>query len=146
MPSIFPFPFVYGVYHDATIINGNLSEYLMRRTIFLLYLNLLNPGTFSISFSACIYDDLEANTISSDINALILDYLTVTGYPNAAARFCTEANLTPQQPNTDIAIRQRIQRSIHQGRIEAAIQFLNDLDPLVCLKFSPSLANIIQAL
>ncbi|RYP91327.1 hypothetical protein DL770_002561 [Monosporascus sp. CRB-9-2] len=67
----------------------------------------------------------------SDINALILDYLTVAGYPNAAARFCTEANLNPQQDNEVIEVRQRIQKSIHQGDIEAAIQTLNDLDPSI---------------
>ena len=76
---------------------------------------------------------------ASDINALILDYLTVAGYPNAAARFCTEANLTPQQPDSDIRNRQRIQRFIHEGEIEAAIRFLNDLDPAVRVTpdFSP---------
>ena len=77
--------------------------------------------------------------VTSDINALILDYLTVAGYPNAAARFCTEANLTPQQPNSDIITRQRIRRSIHEGEIEEAIKFLNELDPSVSYapKFSP---------
>lgn len=83
---------------------------------------------------------------ASDINALILDYLTVAGYPNAAARFCTEANLTPQQPNTDIAIRQRIQRAIHQGDIEAAIQFLNDLDPSVSANLRLPPVNATNAL
>ena len=81
---------------------------------------------------------LVANVATSDINALILDYLTVAGYPNAAARFCSEANLSPQQPNSDIMIRQRIQRAIHEGEIEAAIEYLNDLDPAVSTAFNIS--------
>ncbi|KAJ8128506.1 hypothetical protein O1611_g5127 [Lasiodiplodia mahajangana] len=48
----------------------------------------------------------EVQTPKSDINALILDYLTVAGYPNAAAKFSSEANLQPQQPTS--AIQQRI--------------------------------------
>jgi len=67
----------------------------------------------------------------SDINALILDYLTLAGYPNAAAKFSAEANLPPQQDMADIQARQRVQASIYRGDIEAAIDELNDLDPSV---------------
>ncbi|KAI0395782.1 ran binding protein in the microtubule-organising centre [Xylariaceae sp. FL0594] len=67
----------------------------------------------------------EVRTQKSDINALILDYLTVAGYPNAAAKFSSEANLPAQQPASSIHIRQRIQRLIHKGEIEDAIQVLN---------------------
>ncbi|KAK4040587.1 CTLH/CRA C-terminal to lish motif domain-containing protein [Parachaetomium inaequale] len=65
----------------------------------------------------------------SDINALILDYLTMEGYPKAAAKFCKEANLQPQQPDPSIQTRQDIQHAIHSGNIETAISALNDLDP-----------------
>jgi hypothetical protein len=67
----------------------------------------------------------------SDINALILDYLTMAGYPNAAARFSAEANLQPQHDDSSIGARQQIQNSIHRGDIQAAIDALNDLDPEV---------------
>ncbi|KAI1336625.1 CTLH/CRA C-terminal to lish motif domain-containing protein [Xylariaceae sp. FL0016] len=70
----------------------------------------------------------EVKTPKSDINALILDYLTVAGYPNAAAKFSTEANLQPQQPTSAIQKRQQIQTLIHKGEIENAIQELNELD------------------
>jgi hypothetical protein len=69
--------------------------------------------------------------ISSDINALILDYLTVAGYPRAAEKFSIEANLEPQQDSQSIAIRQQIQNAIHNGRIRTAIENINDLDPEV---------------
>ncbi|KAK5998115.1 Protein GID8-like protein [Cladobotryum mycophilum] len=65
----------------------------------------------------------------SDINALILDYLTMEGYPNAAAKFSKEANLQPQQDTTAIRARQQIQNCIHSGNIQTAIETLNELDP-----------------
>ncbi|KAG8417883.1 hypothetical protein J3458_005336 [Metarhizium acridum] len=65
----------------------------------------------------------------SDINALILDYLTMEGYPNAAAKFSKEANLQPHQDNASIRARQEIQNHIHSGSIQAAIEALNELDP-----------------
>ncbi|KAI0380412.1 CTLH/CRA C-terminal to lish motif domain-containing protein [Hypomontagnella monticulosa] len=73
----------------------------------------------------------EVRTPKSDINALILDYLTLAGYPNAAAKFSSEANLSPQQPSSAISARQQIQTFIHKGDIENAIRALNDLDPSI---------------
>lgn len=67
----------------------------------------------------------------SDINALILDYLTMAGYPRAAAKFSREANLQPQQGDASIQARQEITRAIHTGQIERAIRALNELDPEV---------------
>ncbi|KAK0712286.1 hypothetical protein B0T21DRAFT_396575 [Apiosordaria backusii] len=65
----------------------------------------------------------------NDINALILDYLTMEGYPGAAANFSKEANLAPQQEDPTIKTRQEIQHAIHSGDIETTIAALNDLDP-----------------
>ncbi|KAF5000181.1 hypothetical protein FGRMN_1995 [Fusarium graminum] len=65
----------------------------------------------------------------SDINALILDYLTMEGYPNAAANFSKEANLAPHQETPSIIARQEIQNCIHSGNIQTAIETLNDYDP-----------------
>ncbi|KAL2282407.1 hypothetical protein FJTKL_10524 [Diaporthe vaccinii] len=64
----------------------------------------------------------------SDINALILDYLTMEGYPQAAANFSKEANLQPMQEDPAIRARQEIRDLIHQGHIQDAIESLNDLD------------------
>ncbi|KAL3960534.1 hypothetical protein ACCO45_005651 [Purpureocillium lilacinum] len=49
----------------------------------------------------------EVKSPKSDINALILDYLTMEGYPNAAAKFSKEANLQPQQDSASIHIGRR---------------------------------------
>lgn len=68
----------------------------------------------------------------SDINALILDYLTMEGYPQAAANFSKEANLQPMQEDPAIRARQEIRDLIHQGHIQDAIESLNDLDSEVC--------------
>lgn len=65
----------------------------------------------------------------NEINALILDYLTMEGYPNAASRFSKEANIQPQQDSSSIRARQEIQTCIHHGNIEMAIETLNELDP-----------------
>jgi glucose-induced degradation protein 8 len=53
------------------------------------------------------------------------------GYPKAAAKFSKEANLQPQQEDEAIRTRQQIQKSIHTGSIEDAIEALNELDPEV---------------
>lgn len=70
-------------------------------------------------------------TINSDINVLILDYLTMEGYPNAAAKFSKEANLAPHQDIASIKARQDIQTCIYSGNIQSAIETLNELDPEV---------------
>ncbi|PHH92101.1 hypothetical protein CDD83_8952 [Cordyceps sp. RAO-2017] len=79
----------------------------------------------------------EAKSPKSDINALILDYLTMEGYPNAAAKFSKEANLQPQQDGASIRTRQEIQNFIHGGNIQSAIETLNELDPQVSSSTSP---------
>jgi len=55
------------------------------------------------------------------------------GYPKAAAKFSQEANLEPLQKSHLIEARQAIKEAILNGRIEAAITGLNDLDPEVCM-------------
>lgn len=54
------------------------------------------------------------------------------GYTGAAANFSKEANLKPQQQDWSIRTRQKIQNSIHMGKIEDAIVALNCLSPQVC--------------
>lgn len=78
-----------------------------------------------------IFDERSAEVKSpkNDINSLILDYLTMAGYPKAAAKFSKEANLQPQQDSESIRARQEIQQAIHTGYIEEAISGLNQLDP-----------------
>jgi hypothetical protein len=74
---------------------------------------------------------LTLDYMDSDINALILDYLTTEGYPSAAAKFSKEANLRPNQEEESVKARQKIQHSIHLGSIQEAIEALNELEPQV---------------
>lgn len=69
--------------------------------------------------------------IDSDINKLILDYLTTEGYPSAAAKFSKEANLGSQQDEDSVRSRQQIQHLIHLGSIQEAIDALKELEPQV---------------
>lgn len=105
--------------------NPDMIKFLLNTAVsFLLSLSLL-----AIAIMADHW------VIFSDINALILDYLTMEGYPKAAAKFSKEANLHPQQDEESIRTRQEIQRSIHAGNIESAIEALNELDPEVSRVF-----------
>lgn len=72
----------------------------------------------------------------SDINALILDYLTLGGYPNSAAKFSKEANLPHQQDISSMQAREEIRNYIHNGDIQTAIESLNELDPEVRFRLS----------
>ncbi|KKA28311.1 hypothetical protein TD95_003002, partial [Thielaviopsis punctulata] len=65
----------------------------------------------------------------SDINALILDYLTREGYVDAASKFCHEADLPYQHSLEEVKTRRRIQQAIHSGNIQEAIKSLNDIAP-----------------
>jgi hypothetical protein len=67
----------------------------------------------------------------SDLNVLILDYLTAEGYPTAAERFSKEANLNPAQQQDSVLLRNRIQHDIHLGSIQNAIEAINELNPQV---------------
>ncbi len=72
-----------------------------------------------------------SSLVISDINALILDYLTTEGYPSAAAKFSKEANLRPRQEEETVQARRQIIHSIHSGQIQNAIDALNELEPQV---------------
>jgi len=80
----------------------------------------------------------EVKPSKSDINALILDYLTAEGYPSAAARFSKEANLKPLEDEESVRQRNQIKHDIHLGSIQDAIEALNELNPQI-LDSSPEL-------
>jgi hypothetical protein len=69
--------------------------------------------------------------IDSDINDLILDYLTAEGYPTAAEKFSKEANLKPLEQQESVIRRHKIKHDIHLGSIQNAIEAINELNPQV---------------
>lgn len=74
---------------------------------------------------------LTMSVLDSDINALILDYLTAEGYPSAADKFSKEANLKPIEQQESVRLRNQIKHDIHLGSIQDAIEALNELNPQV---------------
>lgn len=70
----------------------------------------------------------------SDVNNLIMDYLVTEGYPSAAAKFATEANIEPRAESSCIEERVQIRESIHRGDLQAAIELINELNPEVSLR------------
>lgn len=74
---------------------------------------------------------LTLGILDSDINALILDYLTAEGYPSAADKFSKEANLKPIEQQESVRLRNQIKHNIHLGSIQDAIEALNELNPQV---------------
>ena len=106
----------------------------MRRTYLVVYLIYCLWRTFKtqLLLTEHYYDrKLTSRAIDSDINTLILDYLTTEGYPTAAANFSKEANLRPRQEEESVKARQQIQHAIHLGSIQDAIEALNELEPQV---------------
>jgi len=68
---------------------------------------------------------------NSDVNNLIMDYLITEGYPSAAEKFAAEANIRPRADFSCIQERVQIRDSIHRGDLQAAIEFINELNPEV---------------
>lgn len=81
----------------------------------------------------------------SDLNALILDYLTNEGYPAAAERFSKEARLPLPEDAPSIQARKDIQQAIHTGSIQSAIEAINELNNQVC-NSSSTILPLLQRL
>lgn len=74
-----------------------------------------------------------AYTVSSDLNKVIMDYLTSEGYPLAAQRFALEANMHPLPDVDSIQERVDIREAIDSGNIHTAIEKINELNPQASL-------------
>lgn len=68
----------------------------------------------------------------SDINWVIMDYLVSEGYPGAAEKFAQETNICNPADMGDIRERVRIRKAIHDGKVDEAVELINELDPEVC--------------
>jgi hypothetical protein len=60
-----------------------------------------------------------------------MDYLINEGYPSAARKFASEANIQPSADVDSIQERVEIRSSIHSGDIQTAIENINELNPQV---------------
>ncbi|KAL8944321.1 MAG: hypothetical protein Q9216_000506 [Gyalolechia sp. 2 TL-2023] len=68
--------------------------------------------------------------IDSDLNSVIMDYLISEGYPSAAQKFASEANIQPTSGVESIQDRVEIRDAIHAGDIQTAIERINELNPM----------------
>ncbi|KAL8769957.1 MAG: hypothetical protein Q9209_004204 [Squamulea sp. 1 TL-2023] len=58
-----------------------------------------------------------------------MDYLISEGYPSAAQKFASEANIQPTSAVDSIEERVAIREAIYRGDIRSAIEKINELDP-----------------
>lgn len=70
-------------------------------------------------------------TRSSDLNTLILDYLLLEGFPDAAAEFARETGLPADVDHAMIQERMEIRSAVEEGGVEEAVRRVNELDPEV---------------
>ena len=61
-----------------------------------------------------------------------MDYLVAEGYPGAAEKFAQETNLCNPIDLESIRERVRIRNAIHTGKVDEAIEMINEIDPEVC--------------
>ena len=66
-----------------------------------------------------------------DLNKLIMNYLVIEGYKDAAEKFHQESGIKPGMSLDSMEARMLIRSAIEKGQIEHAIDLVNDLDPEV---------------
>jgi len=65
------------------------------------------------------------------MNRLIMNYLVVEGYKDAAELFSAEAGIAPPSDLGAIRDRMEIRRAVQSGQITRAIELVNELNPEV---------------
>ncbi|KAF9975231.1 Glucose-induced degradation complex subunit, partial [Actinomortierella ambigua] len=78
-----------------------------------------------------------------DLNKLIMNYLIIEGYKDAAEKFSQESGATPPVNLESIQDRMIVRTAIQRGNIEAAIDRVNDLNPEI-LDTNPKLFFHLQ--
>lgn len=79
----------------------------------------------------------------SYLNSIIMDYLISEGYPSAAQKFASEANLQPTSAAESIHERVKIRDAIYAGDIQTAIERINELDESVLSPFPEAILPIL---
>ncbi|KAM9989649.1 hypothetical protein ACTFIY_005676 [Dictyostelium cf. discoideum] len=102
-----------------------------------------NPQKKVISTSE--WDDklAEVNISKSDLNKLVMNYLVIEGYQEAAAKFQEESSTQTTVDLASIADRMAIRSAIQCGDIEKGIEIVNDLNPEI-LDTNPQLYFHLQ--
>ncbi|KJE92238.1 hypothetical protein CAOG_03242 [Capsaspora owczarzaki ATCC 30864] len=79
----------------------------------------------------------------SSLNRLVMNYLVIEGYKDAAERFASECGETPTVDLSSIEDRMCIRTAVQRGAIEEAIELVNDLNPDI-LDTNPKLCFQLQ--
>lgn len=66
-----------------------------------------------------------------DLNQLVMNYLVVEGYRDAAEQFSLESGLEPTVDLQSIQERMDIRHAVQSGDIDTAIDLVNELNPEV---------------
>mmetsp|Transcript_9585 Transcript_9585/g.19606 ORF Transcript_9585/g.19606 Transcript_9585/m.19606 type:complete len:203 (+) Transcript_9585:353-961(+) len=69
--------------------------------------------------------------MTSDLNHLVLDYLIVEGYKEAAEKFSSECGIETSIDMGSIDDRMAARLAIQNGDVQSAIERTNDLNPLI---------------
>ena len=86
----------------------------------------------SVRLTLCYHMYTIRHNSHRDLNKLVMNYLMIEGYKDAAEKFAQEANLNPEHFDmTAIEDRMVIRNAIQNGYIDEAIEKVNDLDPEV---------------
>ena len=81
--------------------------------------------------------------LTSHLNELVMNYLVIEGYKDAAEKFAKESGTQPPIDLNAIQDRMDIRSAIQSGQIEKAIERVNDLDPEI-LDTNPQLFFHLQ--
>ncbi|KAN0031987.1 hypothetical protein ACTFIV_005860 [Dictyostelium citrinum] len=85
----------------------------------------------------------EVNISKSDLNKLVMNYLVIEGYQEAAAKFQEESCTQTTVDLASIADRMAIRSAIQSGDVEKGIEIVNDLNPEI-LDTNPQLYFHLQ--
>eukprot|EP00126_Sphaerothecum_destruens_P009418 Sdes_comp20502_c0_seq5m14981 len=79
----------------------------------------------------------------SELNKLVMNYLVIEGYKDAAEKFMKESGEAPSLDLASIEERMKIREAVQHGNISRAIELVNDLNPEI-LDMNPQLYFHLQ--
>ncbi|KAI9295787.1 hypothetical protein K502DRAFT_324126 [Neoconidiobolus thromboides FSU 785] len=85
----------------------------------------------------------QVDVSKNDLNRLIMDYLVIEGYRDAAESFSQEASIASELDFGSIDERMRIRNAIQAGNVDEAIERTNDINPEI-LDTNPDLFFHLQ--
>jgi hypothetical protein len=68
-----------------------------------------------------------------DLNRIVLDYLIIEGYCDAATEFAKEAGIDISVDYQSIEERMLIRQAVEAGRVDEAVRRVNELEPEVSI-------------